>query len=167
MLNLIFQTSNKLLLAFCSLSLAILVFITVTDVFGRYILGIPLSGTTEITEITLGILIYLGLPYISRNEEHISVSLLSTYLSKKFNIIHKVLINLIISIVLLIITRQLYMHGIDLKSYQEVNIFLEIPKYPIAFTMALLTLLASFTNILNIFEYIFIKNNLTSNKQSN
>mgnify|MGYP004004094387 FL=1 len=136
MLNLIFQTSNKLLLAFCSLSLAILVFITVTDVFGRYILGIPLSGTTEITEITLGILIYLGLPYISRNEEHISVSLLSTYLSKKFNIIHKVLINLIISIVLLIITRQLYMHGIDLKSYQEVTIFLEIPKYPIAFTMA-------------------------------
>ena len=84
MLKLIFQSFNKMLLIFCVLSLSVLVLITVIDVFGRYLLGVPLPGTSEITEIILAILIYIGLPYISKNEEHISVSLLSNYFSNKF-----------------------------------------------------------------------------------
>ena len=87
MIKLLFNTSNKLLLSFCVISLTILVLITVVDVFGRYLLGIPLSGTSEITEIVLGILIYIGLPYISKNEVHISVSLLSNYLFSLFDLI--------------------------------------------------------------------------------
>ena len=80
MIKFLFYTSNKLLLSCCIISLTALVLITVVDVFGRYLLGIPLPGTSEITEIILGILIYIGLPYISKKEEHISVSLLSNYL---------------------------------------------------------------------------------------
>jgi TRAP-type C4-dicarboxylate transport system permease small subunit len=166
MIKFIFQASNKILLSFCVLSLTILVLITVIDVFGRYLLGIPLPGTSEITEIILGVLIYIGLPYISKNEEHISVSLLSNYLSNNFKIIHKILINFIVTILLIIIARQLYLHGVDLKSYGEVTTFLEIPKAPIAFTMALLTLLASLNTTLNIYSYIYTKRSIISNKQS-
>ena len=64
------------------------------------------------------------------------------------------------------IARQLYLHGIDLKSYGEVTTFLEIPKAPIAFIMAFLTLLASFNTILNIYNYMFMRRPVTSNKQS-
>ena len=166
MLKLIFQSFNKMLLIFCVLSLSVLVLITVIDVFGRYLLGVPLPGTNEITEIILAILIYIGLPYISKNEEHISVSLLSNYFSNKFKIIHKILINFIVTLLLIIIARQLYLHGIDLKSYGEVTTFLEIPKAPIAFIMAFLTLLASFNTILNIYNYMFMQRPVTSNKQS-
>ena len=143
-----------------------LVLITVVDVFGRYLLGIPLPGTSEITEIILGILIYIGLPYISKKEEHISVSLLSNYLPNNIKIFHKILINFIVTLLLLVIARQLYLHGIDLKSYQEVTTFLEIPKAPIAFAMALLTVLASFNTIMNMLSYIFQKRDITSDKQS-
>jgi len=166
MIKFLFNTSNKLLLSFCVISLTVLVLITVVDVFGRYLLGIPLSGTSEITEIVLGILIYIGLPYISKNEEHISVSLLSNYLPNNFKIIHKILVNFIVTLLLLVIARQLYLHGIDLKSYQEVTTFLEIPKAPIAFAMALLTILASFNTIMNMFGYIFEKRDITVDKQS-
>ena len=166
MIKFLFNTSNKLLLSFCVISLTVLVLITVVDVFGRYLLGIPLSGTSEITEIVLGILIYIGLPYISKNEEHISVSLLSNYLPNNFKIIHKILVNFIVTLILLVIARQLYLHGIDLKSYQEVTTFLEIPKAPIAFAMALLTILASFNTIMNMFSYIFEKRDITADKQS-
>ena len=61
------------------------------DVFGRYLLGIPLPGTSEITEIILGILIYIGLPYISKKEEHISVSLLSNYLPNNIKILRHIM----------------------------------------------------------------------------
>lgn len=166
MIKLLFNTSNKLLLSFCIISLTVLVLITVVDVFGRYLLGIPLPGTSEITEIILGILIYIGLPYISKKEEHISVSLLSNYLPNNVKILHKILINFIVALLLLVIARQLYLHGIDLKSYQEVTTFLEIPKAPIAFAMALLTVLASFNTIMNMFSYMFKKRDITSDKQS-
>ena len=166
MIKLLFNTSNKLLLSFCIISLTVLVLITVVDVFGRYLLGIPLPGTSEITEIILGILIYIGLPYISKKEEHISVSLLSNYLPNNVKILHKILINFIVTLLLLVIARQLYLHGIDLKSYQEVTTFLEIPKAPIAFAMALLTVLASFNTIMNMFSYMLKKRDITSDKQS-
>ena len=166
MIKLLFNTSNKLLLSFCIISLTVLVLITVVDVFGRYLLGIPLPGTSEITEIILGVLIYIGLPYISKKEEHISVSLLSNYLPNNVKILHKILINFIVTLLLLVIARQLYLHGIDLKSYQEVTTFLEIPKAPIAFAMALLTVLASFNTIMNMFSYMLKKRDITSDKQS-
>ena len=166
MIKFLFNTSNKLLLSFCVVSLTALIFITVIDVFGRYLLGIPLSGANEITEIILGVLIYIGLPYISKKEEHISVSLLSNYLPYNFKILHKIFINFIVTLLLLIIARQLYLHGIDLKSYQEVTIFLEIPKAPIAFAMSLLTVLASLNTIINMFSCIFDKRDVTVEKQS-
>lgn len=166
MIKFLFYTSNKLLLSCCIISLTTLVLITVVDVFGRYLLGIPLPGTSEITEIILGILIYIGLPYISKKEEHISVSLLSNYLPNNVKILHKILINFIVTLLLLVIARQLYLHGIDLKSYQEVTTFLEIPKAPIAFAMALLTVLASFNTIMNMFSYMFKERDITSDKQS-
>jgi len=166
MIKLLFNTSNKLLLSFCIISLTVLVLITVVDVSGRYLLGIPLPGTSEITEIILGVLIYIGLPYISKKEEHISVSLLSNYLPNNVKILHKILINFIVALLLLVIARQLYLHGVDLKSYQEVTTFLEIPKAPIAFAMALLTVLASFNTIMNMFSYMFKKRDITSDKQS-
>ena len=166
MIKFLFYTSNKLLLGCCIISLTALVLITVVDVFGRYLLGIPLPGTSEITEIILGILIYIGLPYISKKEEHISVSLLSNYLPNNVKILHKILINFIVTLLLLVIARQLYLHGIDLKSYQEVTTFLEIPKAPIAFAMALLTVLASFNTIMNMFTYMFKERDITSDKQS-
>ncbi|MAW58996.1 MAG: C4-dicarboxylate ABC transporter substrate-binding protein [Alphaproteobacteria bacterium] len=166
MIKFLFYTSNKLLLSCCIISLTALVLITVVDVFGRYLLGIPLPGTSEITEIILGILIYIGLPYISKKEEHISVSLLSNYLPNNVKILHKILINFIVTLLLLVIARQLYLHGIDLKSYQEVTTFLEIPKAPIAFAMALLTVLASFNTIMNMFSYMFKERDITSDKQS-
>lgn len=166
MIKFLFYTSNKLLLSCCIISLTVLVLITVVDVFGRYLLGIPLPGTSEITEIILGILIYIGLPYISKKEEHISVSLLSNYLPNNVKILHKILINFIVTLLLLVIARQLYLHGIDLKSYQEVTTFLEIPKAPIAFAMALLTVLASFNTIMNMFTYMFKERDITSDKQS-
>jgi len=144
---------NKILVTSCVLSLSILVIITVIDVFGRYILGLPLPGTSEITEIILAILIYIGLPYICRDEGHVTVSIISNNLRNFYGRLHSIIINAVICIILLIISIQLIAYGINLNSYNDITTFLEIPKAPIAFIMALLTLLASLMNLLNCYYY--------------
>ena len=157
MLNHIFQSSNKLLLILCITSLTILVLITVIDVLGRYLLSLPLPGTTEITEIILGILIYIGLPYITRDEEHVTVSLFSNYFNNSIIKIQKIVVNFIVSIILFIIARQLYLHGLDLNLYNEITTFLEIPKAPIAYMMAALSIIASIIALCNSYKYLFNK----------
>ena len=148
---------NKILLTFCVLSLSILVVITVIDVFGRYLLGLPLPGTSEMTEIILAILVYIGLPFICRDEGHVTVSILSNNLKHSFAKIHSIIINMILSIILSIIGLQLIFYGINLNSYNDITTFLEIPKAPIAFILAFLTLLASLMNFLNCYDYFIEK----------
>ena len=157
MLSYIFQASNKLLLLLCVTFLTILVLITVIDVLGRYLLSLPLPGTTEITEIILGILIYIGLPYITRDEEHVTVSLFSNYFNNSIIKIQKIVVNFIVSIILFIIARQLYLHGLDLNLYNEITTFLEIPKAPIAYLMATLSMIASIMALCNCYKYLYNK----------
>ena len=157
MLNYIFQASNKLLLFLCVTFLTILVLITVIDVLGRYLLSLPLPGATEITEIILGILIYIGLPYITKDEEHVAVSLFSNYFNNSIIKIQKIIVNFIVSIILFIIAWQLYLHGLDLNLYNEITTFLEIPKAPIAYMMAALSIIASIIALCNSYKYLFNK----------
>ena len=157
MLNYVFKSSNTLLLILCIISLIILVLITVIDVLGRYLLSLPLPGTTEITEIILGILIYIGLPYITRDEEHVTVSLFSNYFNNSIIKIQKIVVNFIVSIILFIIARQLYFHGLDLNLYNEITTFLEIPKAPIAYMIAALSIIASIIALCNSYKYLFNK----------
>ena len=157
MLSYIFQASNKLLLLLCVTFLTILVLITVIDVLGRYFLSLPLPGTTEITEIILGILIYIGLPYITKDEEHVTVSLFSNYFNNSIIKIQKIIVNFIVSIILFIIAWQLYLHGLDLNLYNEITTFLEIPRAPIAYLMATLSMIASIIALCNCYKYLFNK----------
>ena len=64
MLKNIIHISNNTLLTLCVIFLSTLVIITVIDVIGRYILGLPLPGASELTEIILATIVYIGLRYI-------------------------------------------------------------------------------------------------------
>ncbi|MDB9972025.1 hypothetical protein OAE09_05145, partial [Alphaproteobacteria bacterium] len=62
-----------------------------------------------------------------------------------------------VSIILFIIARQLYFHGLDLNLYNEITTFLEIPKAPIAYMMATLSIIASIIALCNSYKYLFNK----------
>jgi TRAP-type transport system small permease protein len=52
-----------------------LVAVTAVDVVGRYFLNAPLSGAFEMTELTLGALVFAALPLVSRSGSHVEVDL--------------------------------------------------------------------------------------------
>ena len=50
---------------------------TVTDVIGRYIFNAPLRGATELTELLLAAVVFLGLPAVALADEHVTVDLVT------------------------------------------------------------------------------------------
>lgn len=74
----ILQFILSCLIFIASLSLVALILITCIDVVGRYFLNSPLMGSTELTEITLAIMVFTSLPIVSYYKKHIIVDLLET-----------------------------------------------------------------------------------------
>ena len=54
-----------------SLLLFLMMVLTFTDVVARYLLNRPIRGAFEITELALLVLIFAGLPLVSRADEHV------------------------------------------------------------------------------------------------
>lgn len=52
-----------------------LMFLVVVDVVGRKLFNSPLSGTTEIAEVTLVGVVYLSISYVQRLRGHVNVDL--------------------------------------------------------------------------------------------
>lgn len=57
-----------------------LMLIMVADVIGRKVFNSPLSGTTEIAEMTLVGVVYLSISHVQRNGGHIKIDLFADYL---------------------------------------------------------------------------------------
>jgi TRAP-type C4-dicarboxylate transport system permease small subunit len=113
--------------------------ITVVDVIGRYGFNRPLPGAFELTEIMLAITIFVALPLVTLENNHITVSLITEQLSERTRRIQGCLAAAFSAVLLAFVAWRLYRHGLQLSSYGDVTIFLRMPKGPLAFLMATLT----------------------------
>ncbi len=50
--------------------------VTVVEVIGRYLLNAPVSGSNEMVELALGLMVMAGIPLVSAQGTHIAVSLI-------------------------------------------------------------------------------------------
>ncbi len=128
--------------------------VTTVDVFGRYLLSRPLPGAFEITEIMLGLIIFIALPLVCLHEENISVTLVTERFAPRTREIHAVIVSLVCSGVLLLIAWRILMHSLQLASYGDVTIFLRVPKGPIGYTLATFTVLAALAQIVVALEHL-------------
>lgn len=126
---------------------AILVFcmmlVTLIDVIGRYGLNRPMPGAFEMTEVMLAMTIFVALPLVTLENGHVTVSLITDWLSARARRMQGFLASAFSAAILAAVAWRLYRHGIQLSSYGDVTIFLRLPKGPIAFVMAVLAAAAS------------------------
>ncbi len=61
--------------------------LTTVDVIGRYIIGSPLKGNVEISEILFLSAVYLGLSYTHLFREHVGVDLLISHFSQRTRLV--------------------------------------------------------------------------------
>ncbi|MDV6225798.1 TRAP transporter small permease [Nitratireductor aquimarinus] len=116
----------------CGAFLVALTLVTVADVIGRYLLSSPLPGAAEYTEILLMAIVFMGLPAVCLDDGHISVDLLTASLKGMAAKVQLNLGRLLVSVVLGLVSWQLWKHGAQLESYNEVTVYLRAPLGPFA-----------------------------------
>ncbi len=110
-----------------ALTLLALMLITCVDVFGRYLFNNPLTGSTELTEIAVGIVIFSVFPIVSWRNDHVVVDILDHFFSPRIHMIRTIAINVVVSIALTFLAQRIYVLGHRSLSYGEVTEFLAIP----------------------------------------
>ncbi|MAY62034.1 MAG: hypothetical protein CML29_07465 [Rhizobiales bacterium] len=131
------------LAAICAAMLLAMMGLTLVDVIGRYAFNSPLVGATELTELLLIGVIFLGLPAVTLDRGHVSVSLLSDRLAARFQPLREFLLSLVIAALLSAIAWRIWLQGNQLAGYGGTTETLDFPLAPIAWFCAGCTILSA------------------------
>ena len=110
-----------------SVTLFSLMVVTCVDVIGRYVFNAPLSGSIELTEMGLGILVFSVFPVNAWRNEHIVVDMLDKYTPPIVHLVRTMLLNVIAAIALYFLGQRIITLGNRSLSYGEESEYLAIP----------------------------------------
>lgn len=110
-----------------SVTLFTLMLITCVDVVGRYVFNRPLTGSTELTEMAVGIVVFAVFPLISWRRENVVVDILDGFVPPLLDAIRTVIINIASAIALYFLGQRIMVLGNRSLSYGEVSEYLSIP----------------------------------------
>ncbi len=108
-------------------TLLALMMITVIDVTGRYLFNRPLTGSTELTEIAVGIVVFSVFPIITWRNDQVVVDILDGFVPPWLHLLRTLLFNLLISGSLIFLGQRIWVLGQRSLSYEEVTEYLGIP----------------------------------------
>ena len=127
-----------------AVTLFTLMLITCVDVVGRYVFNHPLTGSTELTEIAVGIVVFAVFPIVSWRREHIVVDIMDNFFSTRMDFIRSVLINVVSAIALVFLGQRVMVLGNRSLGYEEVTEYLAIPSGWMMIFIALICWLTAF-----------------------
>lgn len=133
--------------ALTAILLMLMMVLTFTDVIGRYFLNNPVTGSYELTEVLLALMVFSALPLATLENEHITVSLFEGYFKGALKKLKDLVTGIIMTGVLGVITWRLSIQAQDLMSYGDASMYLRIPYAWLAYfmtTMAAISTLFSF-----------------------
>lgn len=113
--------------AVAAFTLLALMAITCIDVFGRYLFNNPLTGSTELTEIAVGIVIFSVFPIVSWRNDHVVVDILDAYIPPRVHLVRTIVVNLMISVALVYLGQRIFVLAQRSLGYGEVTEYLGIP----------------------------------------
>ena len=110
-----------------ALVLFALMLITCVDVVGRYVFNKPLTGSTELTEMALAIVVFSVFPLISWRGEHVVVDILDNFVPPVLDLIRTLVFNLAAAIALFFVGQRVILLGNRSLGYGEVSEYLSVP----------------------------------------
>ncbi|WMS42388.1 TRAP transporter small permease [Acuticoccus sp. MNP-M23] len=136
-------------LAYASGLLAAVMMVTTTiDVAGRYIFNNPLHGAFEVTEISMGLIVFTALPLAIHHREMILVSVISDRYPLAGQRIVDALGDLVGAGLFGLISWRMWAYGERLWNYRERTLELRVPKGLIVQSMSVLAAFAALACIL-------------------
>ena len=118
--------------------LMLLMIITFFDVLGRYLFSAPLPGAFELTEIMMAMLIFAGLPLVSRANQHVTVNLIVGILSPIILHLQRLITQAIMAVVLAVMAWRMWIKAEEMLEQGDETAYLLLPIAPVAFFMTLM-----------------------------
>jgi TRAP-type C4-dicarboxylate transport system permease small subunit len=135
-------------------SLFVMMSLTAADVLGRYVFNSPITGTFELTEFMVLILIFSFLAHAQAHKTHVTVDLILSRFPKKIRV-YVELFNHTMSLVLMALITWIGMErAFELKEVAEASPNLGIPFYPFAFFLVLGCLVMCIEYIRNLISIV-------------
>jgi len=117
--------------------LFVLMFLTVFDVMGRYFFNSPIKGTMELTELSVAIMVFFSLGYAKMMGDHLEIDFIMAKFPEKVRNILMTIIYLVVTVVLFILTWQLFILGADSQRTNELSGDLGIPLFYVIYPVAI------------------------------
>ena len=129
------------------LALLAIMFLTFFDVSGRKLLANSITGSLELTELLMVVVIFGALPLVSEKGEHVVFDSLDPVLPQWLRRIQRALVNLLCGALLLGLGWLMVKTGNDFMDTGETTAQLKILKAPFIYGMALL---CAFTGLVHL-----------------
>lgn len=114
----------------------LMMMLTFVDVVGRYLLRMPLPGAYELTEIAMGVMIFMGLPLISARDGHIAVNVLDELLPRWVLRARPCAMDVLVCFCMGALAWVLWGKAVHLAKYGDTTPYLGLPIAPVVYVMA-------------------------------
>jgi TRAP-type C4-dicarboxylate transport system permease small subunit len=128
-----------------------LMLITFVDVVARYLFNRPIRGAFELTELTLLVLIFAGLPLVSHADEHVTMDFIDRMLPQRAVPILIRLIHALVAAVFFFLTWQVLIKASRIAGYGDTTDVLRIPVGPFVYFMAAMIGLTALVHVFKVF----------------
>ncbi len=134
--------------------LAAMMFLTAIDVCLRYIFNSPVSGSFELVEYMMAIVVPFSIVFCAREGEHVHVDLLIDYAGKKVRSFIKFAGNILSLFLFALIAWQSCIYTLDEYRSKLTSSVLNIPEYPFIGALAMAFIILSLLIIAEIIYYL-------------
>lgn len=137
---------------FCMMAL------TFIDVVARYLVNRSVPGSFEITELMMAVLIFAGLPLVSRRGEHVTVDLIDHFVGARMRGVHRAIVEFVSGALLLGLGLLLWNKAQLTTGYGDTTTILEIRLAPFVYAMMAFVLLAGVVHLIKAFSPALLGN---------
>ena len=125
--------------------------LTFVDVVARYLFNSPLRGGFEITELTLLVLIFAGLPLVSHGDEHVTMDFIDRMLPPRAVGILIRLVHALVAAMFFFLTWQMLIKAGRISAYGDTTDVLRIAVGPFVYFMAGMIFLTALVHVFKVF----------------
>jgi len=119
-------------------TLTAMMMITVADVVLRYLFAAPIRGAFELTELGLLVLIFAGLPLVSRADEHVTMDFIDRVLPRRARKFFVRVVHGLTAGVMLVLAWLMWLKAGKIAEYADTSQSLGIPLAPFVYFMAIM-----------------------------
>ena len=132
--------------------LMMMMVLTFADVVARYLINRPIRGGFEITELTLLVLIFAGLPLVSHADEHVTMDFIDRLLPPRLRVPWVRVMHGICAAIMFFLSWQVWIKATRIASYSDTTEVLSITIGPFVYFMALMIALTGLVHLFKIFS---------------